>query len=78
MTLGLTVALGVADEVVEIVEAVPPPPPVDCSTLDDDRDGVNNCDDKCYDSTAGQVVGPDGCPVVAPPEEVMPPQEYKG
>jgi len=30
---------------------------------DDDGDGVNNCDDKCPDSQAGQTIGPDGCPV---------------
>jgi OmpA-OmpF porin, OOP family len=34
-----------------------------CADLDDDGDGVNNCDDKCPGSTAGQAVGPDGCPV---------------
>ena len=60
LTFGLTVALGGAEEAVEVVETEPAPP-ADCSTLDDDRDGVNNCDDKCADSTAGQVVGPDGC-----------------
>jgi OOP family OmpA-OmpF porin len=41
--------------------AAPPPPP-DCHTLDDDHDGVNNCDDRCPDTAAGTVVGPDGCP----------------
>jgi len=76
VTLGLTIALGGAEEVVEVIEEVVPV--ADCSTLDDDRDGVNNCDDKCSDSTAGQVVGPDGCPVEPPPAEVMEPQEYKG
>jgi OOP family OmpA-OmpF porin len=39
-----------------------PAPVVDCSTLDDDKDGVNNCDDKCPASAPGEVVGPDGCP----------------
>ena len=34
-----------------------------CADLDDDGDGVNNCDDKCPDSVAGQAIGPDGCPV---------------
>lgn len=42
--------------------AVSTPPPVDCHTLDDDRDGVNNCDDLCPDTPAGTIVGPDGCP----------------
>ena len=31
--------------------------------MDDDGDGVNNCDDKCPGSQAGQTIGPDGCPV---------------
>lgn len=42
------------------------PPPVpsapSCDQLDDDGDGVNNCDDRCLGSAAGVVVGPDGCP----------------
>ena len=77
VTLGLTIALGGAEEAMVVVETEVVPV-ADCSTLDDDRDGVNNCDDKCPDSTAGQVVGPDGCPVEPPPPEVMEPQEYKG
>ena len=51
-------------------EPPPPPPPAapvepqkTCADMDDDGDGVNNCDDKCPASTAGQAVGPDGCPV---------------
>ncbi|WP_313348091.1 OmpA family protein [Stenotrophomonas sp.] len=45
--------------------AVPAPAPVapSCADLDDDGDGVNNCDDKCPDSQPGQTIGPDGCPV---------------
>jgi OOP family OmpA-OmpF porin len=43
-------------------EAKPVEQPVaDCSTLDDDKDGVNNCDDKCPTSAAGEAVGADGC-----------------
>ncbi len=42
--------------------AAAPPPPPDCHTLDDDHDGVNNCDDRCPDTPAGTIVGPDGCP----------------
>ena len=34
-----------------------------CDTLDSDGDGVNDCNDKCPGSTAGQTIGPDGCPV---------------
>jgi OOP family OmpA-OmpF porin len=42
------------------------PPPVaapSCADLDDDGDGVNNCNDKCPNSQPGQAIGPDGCPV---------------
>jgi len=41
----------------------PPPVAPSCADLDDDGDGVNNCDDKCPDSQPGQTIGPDGCPV---------------
>lgn len=64
VTLGLTVALGSAPEAPPPAQppAQPPaPPPVDCKTLDDDKDGVNNCDDRCPDTAAGTIVGPDGC-----------------
>ena len=58
-------------------ESEPPPPPVvvvekTCADLDDDGDGVNNCDDKCPGSQAGQAIGPDGCPVPAPEPEPEP------
>ncbi len=42
--------------------APPPPPPPSCDKLDSDNDGVNNCDDKCPETPAGTIVGPDGCP----------------
>ena len=45
--------------VAEVVEA----PQQTCADLDDDGDGVNNCDDKCPGSPAGEAVGADGCPV---------------
>jgi OOP family OmpA-OmpF porin len=38
------------------------PPKADCRSMDDDKDGVNNCDDKCPGTPAGTIVGPDGCP----------------
>jgi OOP family OmpA-OmpF porin len=44
------------------VVAPPPPPAPDCSKLDSDGDGVNDCDDKCPATPAGTIVGPDGCP----------------
>jgi outer membrane lipase/esterase len=62
-------------EVVEVVEAAPT-----CSDLDDDGDGVNNCDDKCPTTPAGEAVGADGCPVPAAepePEPVMEPKPYR-
>ena len=64
-------------------EEAPPAPVVvvekTCADLDDDGDGVNNCDDKCPGSQAGQAIGPDGCPVPAPePEPVMEPKPYRG
>lgn len=57
-TIGLVIKMG---------HAAPPPPaaappPADCSTMDDDHDGVNNCNDKCPNTAAGTIVGPDGCP----------------
>jgi OOP family OmpA-OmpF porin len=35
----------------------------DCSTLDDDRDGVNNCVDRCLRTPEGSTVDNAGCPV---------------
>jgi len=32
-----------------------------CATLDDDDDGVNNCDDLCDETSAGATVDEDGC-----------------
>jgi OOP family OmpA-OmpF porin len=34
-----------------------------CDTMDSDNDGVNDCNDKCPGSAAGQTIGADGCPV---------------
>jgi hypothetical protein len=68
--------------------ATPAPAPVavavpvkTCAELDDDGDGVNNCEDKCAGTMAGTAVGMDGCPVPAPapaPEPVMEPKPYRG
>jgi len=61
VSVGLVYNFGVESAPAPVEPAAPPPPP-DCSTLDDDQDGVNNCDDMCADTPAGTVVGPDGCP----------------
>ena len=58
-SVGLTVALG--PEAAAPVAPAPAAP--SCADGDDDGDGVNNCDDKCPGSQAGQTIGPDGCPV---------------
>lgn len=59
-SIGVIIPLGAA-------AAAPAPAPApaapNCADLDDDGDGVNNCDDKCPGSQAGQTIGPDGCPV---------------
>ena len=69
--LGVEFIFPIGPEAAPVVET-PPPPPKTCADLDDDGDGVNNCDDKCPGSTAGEGVGPDGCPVPAPEPEVAP------
>ena len=76
--------LGVRWEFANAPEAAPAAEPMPvaqktCADLDDDGDGVNNCDDKCPGSQAGMAVGADGCPVPAPePEQVMEPKPFKG
>ncbi|HKN78224.1 MAG TPA: OmpA family protein [Lysobacter sp.] len=57
--VGLTVALGPEPA----APVAPAPAAPSCADVDDDGDGVNNCDDKCPGSQAGQTIGPDGCPV---------------
>lgn len=61
VSVGLVYNFGVAAAPAVEAPAAPPAAP-DCRTLDDDNDGVNNCDDRCADTPAGTVVGPDGCP----------------
>jgi len=46
-----------------VVPEAPAPMAEDCSTKDADGDGVNDCNDRCPNSQAGQAIGPDGCPV---------------
>lgn len=58
-SIGIVIPLGAR----AAAEAVAPPVAPNCADLDDDGDGVNNCNDKCPGSQAGQTIGPDGCPV---------------
>ena len=59
-------------------EPAPVLPSRTCADLDDDGDGVNNCNDKCPGSSAGQALGADGCPVpAAEPEPVMEPKPFR-
>lgn len=60
--VGVTMAIGGAPPPPVAEEPAAPPPPPDCHDMDDDNDGVNNCDDRCPDTASGTVVGPDGCP----------------
>jgi len=65
VNLGFVVPFG-PKPVAPVAEA-PVPPPVavaDCSTLDADKDGVNDCDDKCPDTLSGAQVGVNGCWIV--------------
>lgn len=38
---------------------------IDCSKLDSDGDGVNDCDDKCPNTPKGARVNADGCEIIA-------------
>ena len=60
-SVGIIVPLG--PEPSEPVVEAPPPPAPNCADMDDDNDGVNNCNDKCPNSQAGETIGPDGCKV---------------
>ena len=58
-SVGVVIPLGP-----EPMAAVAPAPVApSCADSDSDGDGVNDCDDKCPGSQAGQTIGPDGCPV---------------
>jgi OOP family OmpA-OmpF porin len=66
-SVALLVNFGGSEAPVERRETVTPPPEkpqTSCRDLDDDNDGVNNCDDRCPGTQAGVQVGPDGCPMV--------------
>ncbi len=58
-SVGVVIPLGAAP----MAPVGPAPVAPNCADMDDDGDGVNNCNDKCPGSQAGQTIGPDGCPV---------------
>ncbi|MEO5622444.1 MAG: OmpA family protein [Dokdonella sp.] len=62
VSVGLVYNFGGSTTTVTQTVSETTPPPADCHSMDDDHDGVNNCDDKCPDTAAGTIVGPDGCP----------------
>jgi OOP family OmpA-OmpF porin len=47
-----------------LLSPVPKPAAADCSQLDSDHDGVNDCDDKCPNTLPGTVVNKLGCWIV--------------
>lgn len=70
MTVNLGFVVPFGAKPAKLVATVPAPAPLpvavkpvaaDCSTLDDDKDGVNNCSDKCPNTMAGVEVNPFGC-----------------
>lgn len=65
-SVGLLINFGGGTPEVAPDRVDPPPagtPEKSCRDLDDDNDGVNNCDDRCAATPAGTQVGPDGCPI---------------
>lgn len=60
-SVGFIVPLG--PEASEPVADAPPPPAPNCADKDGDGDGVNDCNDRCPNSQAGEAIGPDGCKV---------------
>jgi len=63
VNLGFVIPLG-PKPVAPVAVVEPPAPVADCSTMDDDNDGVNNCDDLCPTSLAGVKVSIKGCWIV--------------
>ncbi|TBR39862.1 MULTISPECIES: OmpA family protein [Dyella] len=59
--LGFSVVSRFGEAAAAPAAVVPPPAAPDCTKLDSDNDGVNDCDDKCPNTPAGTIVGPDGC-----------------
>ncbi len=64
VNLGVVVPFGPKPTAPEPVAPAPEPVAVvDCSTLDSDNDGINDCIDKCAGTLAGSKVDATGCPI---------------
>jgi OmpA-OmpF porin, OOP family len=64
VNVGFVIPFGDKPKAAEYVAPAPAPAPVaDCSTMDSDADGVNDCVDKCPGTMAGSKVDATGCPV---------------
>lgn len=66
VNVGFVIPLGEKAEKPQPKIALPvvkPTPVPDCSTRDDDHDGVNNCLDQCPGTIAGAKVDSHGCPI---------------
>ncbi|WP_394754605.1 OmpA family protein [Crenothrix sp.] len=61
VNVGFVVPLGPKPVAAAPVEPAPAEP--DCSTLDSDGDGVNDCLDKCPGTISGSQVDDQGCPI---------------
>jgi OOP family OmpA-OmpF porin len=63
VNLGFVVPFGPKPTYVKTETPVPVAPTPDCSTLDSDSDGVNDCVDKCPATMSGSKVDDQGCSV---------------
>ncbi len=60
-----------AEKPAPIIPVVPvAPQPIDPCSLDDDGDGVNNCDDKCAGTPANSRIEVTGCRILEVPKEI--------
>ncbi|TXH71501.1 MAG: OmpA family protein [Lysobacteraceae bacterium] len=62
-SVGVVIPLGPEAVEAPTPDAPPPPPAPNCADSDGDGDGVNDCNDRCPNSQAGEAIGPDGCKV---------------
>jgi OOP family OmpA-OmpF porin len=63
VNVGFVIPLGAKIKAAEPAPAPAPARIADCSTMDSDADGVNNCLDKCAGTLAGSQVDENGCPI---------------